>query len=359
MRLKRNLIWPLILMTIIFATPGFCAAGEMQKKNLEPAMKSKLEEGREKLSKFEKLKNYGALLFKVQSEDRELDEARVELHWTGGGRGGYRPDSVQPNDPKLYLGEAGQSAKLRIFSPGYHEFNRSFVFRRGEVLVWNKIILEPVTRENSATIKGTIELEDQADPNGIQVKASDRLGATDKSGIFTLPEIRSGEVRVRAYKPGYHGLYTSVKVDRGETATCKMKGYRSREAHVKWVYQPDGSREFTNKSVVHDTAVLKDGELDRVDIGEGFKNVKAKSDFLIYQKADKLRLKNFDVRGAGGPAIYKAKKSFNAIKQAPEFSYTGEKFTLDEGDVFVFRCYDGEHFAKLKVVKIRKSNPGI
>lgn len=308
---------------------------------------------RDELSDSQEHDNNGALIYRVHSEDGLLDRARTEFHWTGRGRGGYRPDGISEGQTEVRFERAGQPVELRVIHPDYHEFRRPIVFEKGIVIVWDDIVLEPVTPENSCTIKGTVRLEDGADAGGISISGGDASATTDENGNFTLAGIRSGSVGVGARKPGYHGLYTNVDVARAQTGTCQLQGYRIRKAKVRWAYQPDGSKVFDNNNVVTGTAVLQDDELDRVSFAEGFRQVCGESDFLVYQTKDSLLMRNFDARSGDGPAIFETDGNFDDVNQVPDsFILRCGSHTLQPGKVYVFRCYDGQHYAKMEVLEI-------
>ncbi len=301
-------------------------------------------------------KGKGALIYRVRSEDGRLDEerarrTRTEFHWTGLGRGGYRPGWVNEAEIKIMYARDKQPAELRIIHHDYHEFRRAVTFEKGTIIVWDDIFLKRVSPESSCTVKGTVHLENDANPEGIRVSGSGVSATTDEEGNFVLKGLRSGQVRIGARKSGYHGLYGEVNVNKGQTATCRIEGYRVRKAKVRWMYQPDGSEDFTNDNVVSGTAVLQDNELDRVSFAEGFKQVRGKSDFLVYQKEDALILRNFDI-GPGRPVINEIDKPFVDITEVPNLNNNRQSYTLKAGKVYVLRCYDGGHYGKMEVLEV-------
>ncbi len=307
---------------------------------------------RDELKNSQEHENEGALIYRVHSEQGLLDRARTEFHWTGRGRGGYRPDNVSEGQTEMKFERAGQPAELRVIHSDYHEFRRPVVFEKGIVTVWDDIVLERVSPESSCTVKGTVHLEDDAEPGDISVSAGDASVTTDENGAFTLTGLRSGEVSVSAQKSGYHGLYTSVNTARGQTASCQLNGYRIRKAKVRWAYQPDGSKVFDNNDIVTGTAVLQDDELDRVSFAEGFAQVCGESDFLVYQTKDTLTMRNFDTRSGNGPAIFETDSNFADVNEVPDFDNNHQSHTLQAGKVYIFRCYDGQHYAKMEVLEI-------
>ncbi len=306
---------------------------------------------------FKSGKNKGALIYRVRSEDGQLgrkryNHSRTEFHWTGRGRSGYKSGSINEGEITVVYEVQGQPAELRVSHPDYHEFKRPIIFEKQKMIVWDDIVLNRVTDETSCTIKGTVQLEDDVNPNGILVSSGNTSTFVDKEGDFVLKGLRSGEVRINARRPGYFGLFGRVNITKGETKQFNLKGYRIRKAKVKWVYQPDGSKNFTNENVIEGTAIIEDNALDRISFSEGFSQVCRESDFLLYQSKNNLYIKNFDVCGSNGPAIFEANNTLDKLKEAPNFNYTDNTHTLKVGKVFVFRCYDGEHYAKMEVLDI-------
>ncbi len=297
--------------------------------------------------------NDGALIYRVHSEDELLGQTRTEFHWTGLGRGGYRPDRISEGQTEVRFERDGQPAELRVIHPEYHEFRRPVIFKKGIVIVWDDIVLERVSPENSCTVKGTVHLEDDADAKDILVSCDDTSTSTDENGNFILTGLRSGEVRINAIKTGYHGLYASVDVTRGQTASCQLNGYRIRKAKVRWAYQPNGSKNLDNDNIVTGTAILQDNVLDRVSFAKGFKQVCGESDFLVYQRKNDLIMRNFDSRsGNDRPAIVETDSTFEDVNEVPDFDFSHQPYTLRAGNVYLFRCYDGQHYAKMEILEI-------
>jgi hypothetical protein len=297
----------------------------------------------------------GALIYQVRSTDGLLSNARMELHWTGMGRGGYRPSSCSEGSVEVLYERDQQPVELRITHADYNEFRRPFVFQKGQVVIWDNIEIERLDEKTACTIKGVIHLEDNADPSGIKVIrwGGGPVAVTDAKGEFVLSNMPAGESSIHADKQNYHGLYTTVKVNKGQTATCEIEGYRIRNANIRWAYQPDGSRKFSNEAVLTGNATLIDNQLDRVSFEKGFTQVQGQSDFLIAQEGKQLIIRNFDV-GSDGPDFQEMKGvAFDALMEAPMDGYSRQNNILKKGSVFVFRTYDGKHYAKMEVLEIK------
>ena len=317
-------------------------------------MHAVVEATKKELSTTKRYANHGALVYRIHSEDKFLGEARTEFHWTGKGRGGYRPEDVGEEEIKVIFDRDGQSAQLQVTHPEYHEFRRPVIFKKGRVIVWDDIVLERVTADTAATVTGKVYLEDDANPEDIRVWGGSRCTTrTNEKGDFVLTGLRSGKITVSARKPGYYGLRTTVFVSKGGTAACELNGYRTRKAKVRWVFQPDGSKNFANDNIVSGTAIVQDGVQDRVSFSKGFKQVRRESDFFIYQKNDKLVIRNFDSRGGENrPVLMEVHSSFDDVTEAGDFGSRSHNLTLGAGKVYVFRCYDGKHYAKMEILEI-------
>jgi hypothetical protein len=326
----------------------------VNKQKRSPEIDAMIEQVKKELLT-EQRQGQGALICQVRSTDGLLSNARKELHWTGMGRGGYRPSSCSEGTVEVLYERDQQPVELRITHADYNEFRRPFVFQKGQVVVWDNIEIERMDEKTACTIKGVVHLEDNADPGEIKVTrgGGGPVAETNAKGEFVLSNMPAGENSIYADKQNYHGLYTTVKVNKGQTATCEIEGYRIRRATVRWAYQPDGSRKFSNEAVLTGNAILADNQLDRVSFEKGFTQVQGHSDFLIAQEGKQLIIRNFDV-GSDGPDFQEMKGvAFDALTEAPLDGYSRQKNILKKGSVFVFRTYDGKHYAKMEVLEIK------
>ncbi len=316
---------------------------------------------KDELKNDKRYENQGALIYRIHSDDGKLSHAETPFYYGAcrggscGSGGGYRPMGVSAGQANVMFERNGQMGELKVRSPGYHEFRRAVTFEKGKIIVWDDIVLERVKPENSCTIKGTVHLEDDADANNIEILCEGVSARTDANGNFTFTGLRSGNIRITAAKTGYWGLYAEQEVAKGQTAVRDIKGYRIRKAKVRWAYQPDGSKSFNNDKVVTGTATILDDVLDRVSFAQGFKQVHGKSDFYVYQQENRLVLINTDARGDGGvgPAIFQTGIAFEDVNEVPDFEgRTQWSHNLQTGDVYILRCYDGEHYAKMEITEI-------
>jgi len=303
-----------------------------------------------------------ALVYRFTAPDRQTVRGMTELHFVGGGRGGYSPGSAKTADAVLqpvFIHRLPQAVELHIMAPGYEKYVRRGVLYAGELTVWDDIVLAPITHRTAATVMGRVWLEDESESLEGMVVTVDQepVTFTDASGYFVATPVRAGNLRIAAYKPGYLGMCAELKVDRAAERACKLKGFRKRYARVRWAYQPDGTRSFVN-GLRTGTAVLSVRELSRVSFAEGFTQVSGFSDFLVEQKNDRLMFRHFDQSGFNSPeSIRLEHTSLDGLAEAPESGYKLSEFPLRPGEVYVFRCYDGEHYGMMEVLDITVEPP--
>ncbi|MCB9849767.1 MAG: carboxypeptidase regulatory-like domain-containing protein [Phycisphaerales bacterium] len=289
----------------------------------------------------------GAIVISVDADIDEPASVNCEFRiWAGRRYQSFRTDQVL-----VEVGSWGPDCGVRLRVPGFHEVERKFGVMPGEVLVLEGLRLEQVTEADAVDITGLVKLEDDASPAGVDVRIGETRVKTDAYGRFRFPGLGAGEIRVSAYAPGFVGMYDTIEAKRGERNFVMLTGWQPRRAYVHWGYQPDGSHDLS-RGLEEGYAIISDQDIDRVSFAEGFKDVRGESDFAVMQRKDRLIIRNFDV-GKGRPGILRlAETSFDEVVQAPDVPYPEKDYPLDEGDVFVFKCYDGEHYAKIEVLQL-------
>lgn len=298
-----------------------------------------------------------ALVYTFSTSDNHTVQARTELHFIGNSRGGYLPGRASASEAVLILvriSRFSQPVELHIVVPGFEKYVRRTILRAGELTIWDDIVLEPITARSAGALAGRVWLEDEDEAlEGMVIYVDgEAVAFTDATGDFVADMVRPGKLHVSSHKTGYVGLHTGVKVARGYEQTCELVGYRRRFAHVRWAYQPDGTRSFDGEIRIG-TAVLSSGKLSRVSFARGFKHVGKHSDFLITQVKDRLVLRHFDVRSGKLPGSMRIQDtSLDELYEAPESGYEHSEFALRPGDLYVFRCYDGKHYAMMEVLDV-------
>ncbi|MCH8880933.1 MAG: hypothetical protein IID34_13770 [Planctomycetes bacterium] len=300
---------------------------------------------------------YAVIVYAVSAHDNRPLHARANLYFVGTGRCGYLPGHASSDEVVLQpvrLLRGTQPVELRVVADGYERLARKGMLRVGELAIWDDFVLSPLTASSAAAVVGRVWLEDEAvDLEGLAIYVDgEALAIADASGYFVAEPVSPGKVNISTHKPGFSGLYAEVTVRPRDEVTVELNGYRRRFAHVRWAYQPDGTHSFEGDVLVG-TATLSSGKLSRVSFIEGFEQVGRHSDFLIRQEEDRLVLNHFDVSGPQRPASIQMKDTpFDRLFEAPNSGYDRKKKTLHPGDVFLFRCYDGKHYAMMEVLEI-------
>lgn len=298
-----------------------------------------------------------ALVYTIRAADDQTVHARTELRYLGKSGSGYLPGKITTSQFMLqpvFILSTPRPVELHIIAPGFDTYKRRVILHAGELIVWDDIVLEPMTERSTASVMGRVWLDDEEENlEGIVIYIDqEAVTFTDASGYFMADRVRAGKLRVSAHKPGYVGLETKVRVAGGYEQVCELNGYRKRSAHVRWAYQPDGSRDFDG-DIPTGTAMLSSRKLYRVSFAEGFKQVSGHSDFFVTQVEEKLVFRHFDVFGTKMPASVRIKDTrLDELSEAPETGYKRNDTPLRPGDLYVFRCYDGKHYAMMEVLDV-------
>lgn len=298
----------------------------------------------------------GALVYLIPSTDDVPRGVHSEIH-NSYPQGGYKPGNAHEGDAVIEYGGDSVVRELRLQMPGRELFSRSFRFRHGEVIVWDDVVLPVLTARAAGKIEGNLWLEGDPSLAGIRVSAGDRDSGveTDEDGWFAFDAVRKGKVRVSAHKPGYWGLWAEPTVEPGRTATVELDGYLIRQVLVHWAYISDEAREFDGPNVKEGTAIVNPTHegLNRVSFAAGFERVNARSDFLILQKAGTLQIVNTDQSGPNGPGIVRVPgMKFDELKLVPKVAFSQQPQPLERGDLFLLRCFDGKHYAKMEILDV-------
>ncbi len=250
--------------------------------------------------------------------------------------------------------------EFHFIARGFDRYKRRLVFRPGELVVWDDIVLEPMTDRTTGWVVGRVRLEDEEDSHEVFAISVDQevAGFTDGSGYFSIDPVRAGKLRVSAQKPGYVGMNADLEVASGRERACELVGYRKRFAHVRWAYQPDGTRYFDGDTATG-TAVVSWSKPYCVSFAKGFEQSNhGRSDFAISQVKNQLVLSHPDASRSKKEASIRIRDNgFEDVFEAPESGYTQSEAILRPGDLYVFRCYDGKHYAMMEIVDITTESP--
>jgi len=299
---------------------------------------------------------FGALVYHVRAIGVRHDAITPCLHYIDDRRRGTIDRGNTEEGPVWTAYEPrGQRMEIKFTAPGHHATTRQVEFRAGHVDVWD-IVLEPVTLESGARVTGSVWLEDDDDPAGITVKASyvlpESKTVTDADGRFSFLGLPSGLLHVRATKEGYVGLSASFEAQKRSEFVCPLRGFRQRTAAVRWAYQPAGSRRFSGDKLEEGASVLSGGAHHGMSFAPRLDAADGEGDFGIVQTEDQLVLSCFGPAQDSPGVLQLARTCFDDITEAPQDGYATGRIPLKTGDVFILRCSDGKHYAKMEVLAI-------
>ena len=305
---------------------------------------------------------YSALVYTISAHDGRTVRARTKLYFRDDGRGGYIAGIASTTEAVLqmvFMKGSTRLVELHITAPGFDKYRRKVILRPGELTIWSDIVLEPITERSAAAVVGRVRLENENENlEGLVIYVDQEAATlTDASGYFVADPVRAGKLILTTRKDVYPLIHAEVTVVAGQEHSCELIGYRKRFAHVRWAYQPNGTRQFDGDTRTG-TAVLSSDTLSRMSFARGFKQVYEKSDFRVTQEKDRLVLDHFDISAVKSPASVLVKNiSFDELQEAPKSGYTRSKATLRPGDLYVFRCYDGKHYAMMEILDITDELP--
>ena len=243
-----------------------------------------------------------------------------------------------------------QPVGLRIRQPGYHPFARTINVSPGSITVIDDIVLERVTKENGGELIGRIWLEDRDDLEGIPIFLGGEKVETGPKGEFRFEGVPSGNETLRTQIEGFLVNPVAVTLERRKRTTAVLKGYQNRAARLRWAYQPEKSRDLSSGLVLGET-VVDTRQRQPFSFSDDSTNGSSHRDFHLQQQdAELLIVGSAGSRGTG--MIRLSNIEFDEVLQAPNVSYERGSFPLSEGDVFIFKTTDGEHYAKLEVIEV-------
>jgi hypothetical protein len=172
---------------------------------------------------------------------------------------------------------------------------------------------------------------------------------TDAGGEYLFEGLSGGEHELYSSKNGYASDWDKFTPPEGATAVRDLKLYPRHRIVIDYVYQPDGSRNFTsgdlktgtiNWGLYEGSLDLSDGKIERPGPGE---------DLRLYQEKGRLYFRIFH---AGGPnGFYDAGAvPLDSVTEAADKGYTTQgNRPCKVGHVYVVRTREEDNYAKFIV----------
>jgi len=325
--------------------------------NNNPKVLKAIEEAKKKIAKRNmSCDNPAILIYKARTWDNKQFHALSDLYICRNGDcdSGYYPAGTSKGKVNSHVACPSMEHELRVKiqqNSFYHEFSKKITFKKGEVVIWDDIVLEPVTPETDVELNGKIILEGSAGASGIKVAFGRNTTLTDANGLFTLAGLPAGNNYIlKIYKDGY--LFDGrVDLKKDTKAMTILKGYRKKVAQIRWEYIPSGIDRLIGTKTKRGIAEFKSGNY--VDIKKDFAATRynKNADFSVFQKEGSLSL-TLRAKGAG---IYKTSFDYNDLKEVPSnmqprsSQYIPE---MKEGDTYIIKASDGSSFAKMQIQRI-------
>jgi hypothetical protein len=254
-------------------------------------------------------------------------------------------------------------ARLILRAFGYDPIDASIATTEGKI-TYAEFVMHKTPAEDLATVTGVVT-DDQNEPvEGASVNLSFpsashgvneepyRSVTTEPNGRYSFKGLSGTEHNLLAGESGYG--YHSVRFtpSAGETVTKNLILYPNLKIVIDYVYQADGSRDFTSGD-------LEKGSIEWVHGSKGvdFSDGKAEEyepeslrDIEMRQGQGELNFQIFYVNGQNG--FYDAGDvAFESVKEAAETGYSTKMRPCRAGHTYIVKTYEN-NYAKFVVRSI-------
>jgi hypothetical protein len=267
--------------------------------------------------------------------------------------------------PSFYTAGYGRGLVLRAF--GYKPIDKDIKLGEREI-TYIELEMEKTPPEKLSSIAGIV-INDQNEPvEGATVMLSFPFSysgtygtpmmsrTTGPDGQYSFEGLSSVKMNVTASASGY--AYNSVTIAplEGELQIVDLELFRSLKVVIDYVYQADGSDDFSSDNVERGTIKWTVGSLGADFSERGL--VEQYEDELIRdlelrQDGNKLKFDIFYVNERNGYCDMGA-VDFDSVEEAPKTDYTTNPMPCVAGHVYVVKTYEG-NYAKFIVTSISQA----
>jgi len=260
---------------------------------------------------------------------------------------------------KPYYAGPGKGFVLRAF--GYDPIDASITILNGEV-TYLGFEMKKTPPEKLARVKGVVTDEHGRPIEGARVSIffpfayrgrPEMTTQTDANGEYSFEGLSGAEYGVSFRVSGYASDSYKFTPPEGGTAVEDLKLYPKHRIVIDYVYQADGSRNFTSGNLQTGTIDWRPHE-GGVDFSEGQVERYEPNDLRdleLRQEKSVLKFRVFYTKGRNG--FYDAGAvSLDSVTEAAETGYARNEEQCQVGHVYVVRTYEEDNYAKFIVKSV-------
>lgn len=263
-------------------------------------------------------------------------------------------------------GYRARPAKFVLRAFAYDPIDASIAILQGE-MTYVEFVMYETPYEELASITGTVVNEQNEPFDGARVTLSFPFAShgvnekpymsmvTEPDGQYFFEGLSGAEHSIVASASGWAYHRINVTPPAGETTIKNLALYRNRKAVIDYIYQVDGSRNFTSGDLQEGTIEWLNGTggIDFSDDKVEQYERESLRDIEMTQGQDMLDFRIFYCNGKNG--FYDAGGvDFESVTEAAESGYSTAAKPCAVGHVYVVRTYE-DNYAKFIVISISEN----
>jgi hypothetical protein len=262
-------------------------------------------------------------------------------------------------------GSNKRPAKLILRAFGYDPIDASIAVSEGKI-TYAEFVMNKTPAESLSTITGIVT-DDQGEPfGGVSVNLTfpyayavaneqPRISTiTEPNGRYSFENLSATEYHLYiASTEGYAGVSTEVTPAKGKTTIKDIKLYPNLKIVIDYVYQADGSRNFTGGGLKKGSIKWANGS-DGVDFSDGKAEgyePQSLRDIEMRQDQGKLNFQIFYGNGQQNGFYDAGDADFESVKEASETGYFMDMKPCKVGHTYVVKTFEN-NYAKFVVRSI-------
>lgn len=255
-------------------------------------------------------------------------------------------------------------AKLILRAFGYDPIDATIVASEGKI-TYVEYVMQKTPAENLATITGIVTNDQNEPVGGVSVNLTFphtyyadenplMSVTTEPNGRYSFENLSSTEYHLYiAITSEYAGGFADVTPAKGKTTIKDIKLYPNLKIAIDYVYQADGSRDFTSGDLRKGTIKWANGS-NGVDFSDGRVEgggSQSPPDLNINQNQDVLKFSICHGNGQQNGYYDAGDADFNSVTKASETGYRMDMRPCKVGHTYVVKTYES-NYAKFVVRSI-------